>query len=311
MNNKNHNITITILKADGHKPTTMRSIIRVKDVYQITWSQFVKKLSNTLQISDKMHLNAMIPCGFDISKGDTRRVKENMTDVSCLMLDIDGSGATIGKFIGMNSSREFFLYTTSSHGIKSGDRFRVILPLEEAITPDELYAKREGFFKYFNSQIKVLDDRSTFDRSRIFFLPGVRTEKDKSNFRYIHNKGKLFDASVVPYPREKVSQTRRSFFEQDDDFVNYYDLTSFQQEEIDKKALKALLEASSLNKGDGSSFRLACKLCWLGIPDTMAVMLLKRFKKKGMTFDPKHKVKSAYKNGYKGVNRKYLLKLSK
>ena len=309
-NNDNHEITITILKGDGQQPTTKRDIIMPANVYTIPWMNLVKMLQTTFQVADKMNLNAIIPCGFNVENGPVKRLKENITKVSCIMLDIDGGGATIAKFKAMNRHREFFLYTTSSHGIKTGDRFRVILPLKEAITTDELYAKRETLFNYFNSPVKTLDDKSTFARGRIFFLPGCKEEQHKDKFCCLHNKGKLFDIKTVPYPREKVSQTYVNKFDvQDDDYVDYHDLTSEQQNIIDERAAGFVMNAISLskNKGDSTSFNLACRLCSLGIPEYAALNYLTTFKTTGRKqFDPKHKVKSAYAKGCKGVNKKYL-----
>lgn len=64
-----------------------------------------------------------------------RRLAVNVDKIYFIVLDVDGSGASISKFIGMHKFLEFFLYTFASHKIKDGgDRYRVILPLENLIS---------------------------------------------------------------------------------------------------------------------------------------------------------------------------------
>jgi hypothetical protein len=103
-------------------------------------------------------------------KGNGKLVADNADKLQFLILDID-NGLTINEFREKYSDLTYYLYTSVSHGYKVGDRYRVILPITEKITADELVARRRSIKDYFSVGGKCFLDKSTLDRSRGFVVP--------------------------------------------------------------------------------------------------------------------------------------------
>lgn len=103
---------------------------------------------------------------------DGRRLKANVIDAQILMLDFDeGCLADIwGNFKELGITG--MLHTTHSHTTEN-NRFRIIVPLKRAVTPEEYVKVGIGL----TTQLGTTDyDKTTFQPERIMFYPSVSSD---------------------------------------------------------------------------------------------------------------------------------------
>lgn len=157
--------------------------------FETTWEQWFRVLSSPQAIGlvpsakkgregrldpDKERLPGWSAGTF---AGDMRK-KAACKNMCALVLDYDG-GATLAAAIELWSPHRGFIHTTPSHQHDGqGDRFRVVLPFNRAVTPTE-YAKLWAWAndKALNAGHTI--DASAKDPSRLWFMPAVIVEGAK------------------------------------------------------------------------------------------------------------------------------------
>ncbi|MBR8841683.1 hypothetical protein [Pseudoalteromonas sp. JC3] len=322
-NTKNLPLKMTLLKGNGLIKTAFRKSIYNEDVKSITWGGLVTQLSNFYKVASKENLPAIVPVDWKedyqpaldddknpiVKNGETaiRRCKENINLQYMLILDIDGDGVSFERFKQMFKRKlEFFMHTSSSHGLDGGgDRYRVLIPLKTPVTGDFIASRKEAIKNYLESFVlgheTVIDDESTFARSRLFYLAGGAKEEHKELYKQFYsNNGNLLDITGFEENKGKLEYYSSKPKEKitDDAFINFYDIPNFLSEIIENTAEQLLTKykAASKNKGDTQSFELSRELAKLGIPQSYALIYLQRLKT-GLPkseFDPKHKVNTVY-----------------
>lgn len=100
-----------------------------------------------------------------------RRCKDNVESISCLLLDIDGT-MTLEQAVEQWANYEFLIYSTHGHS-KGKAKFRLVVPLERAITKDEFIERHKSMCNEFQV------DGASFTISQAFYLPSYSsTNKD-------------------------------------------------------------------------------------------------------------------------------------
>ncbi|MEQ5757807.1 MULTISPECIES: hypothetical protein [unclassified Providencia] len=118
------------------------------------------------------------------------RTQENVIKYYAIVLDIDGD-ASIQDVQNDLKEYEYLLYSTGSQGLKGKDRFRVVLPLLEAVDRDEYNSYSKGLSCRFN-----YSDPSFCKSLQIQYLPRIN-KKYSSQFVSTHNKGIFFDITIL------------------------------------------------------------------------------------------------------------------
>jgi hypothetical protein len=139
--------------------------------------------------------------GAEFKDGAVRRCKDNVKNITALLLDFDG-GLTIDKFVEGNYVFQWILYTSSGHIIKNGkDRFRVIIPLTEPISTEEVALRKSDLIAFFE-----VDDDCSFSGSQAFRMPIVEDEGHLKYYRQIVNDGEVFDFRATFATTEKQAK---------------------------------------------------------------------------------------------------------
>lgn len=334
---KDHKLTVTIINANGKVKTAFNNAIdpemhtdrKLRAIKHTTWGKLVKYLDTKFQIADKPNLDAIIPCSWvmknykipvwEKSKDQKlningvpmiARVGDNVDKVHCIVLDVDGKAAPIHQFIGSHRHLQFFLHTSSNHKVEkgSGDRYRVFLPLKTPVSINELAERTMNITKYFNRAGEVIDDKSTFTKGRLFYLPGVASAEHVENyFKHYSNGFDLFDVmsfqTDVIKPKGKI-QTHIRDKESPPNYVSYYDLSDNQRGEMDGRFNKSLNKcfSESKKKGNSASYRLAFTLRMAGAPIDLATSYVDQLKSligSKCDFNTNHQVKSGYSDADK------------
>ena len=123
-----------------------------------------------------------------------RRLAKNVEEVHALSLDLEGlTDNRLEDVLNQLKPFEWFVWTTHKSGsiaVNEQTRLRVILPLEQPITPEE----HAWAWKFLNSFIGGVNDPSTKDVSRLNFLPSTF---DISKAWTFHNEGKWLDYNTL------------------------------------------------------------------------------------------------------------------
>jgi hypothetical protein len=108
--------------------------------------------------------------------GFIRRCKSNVAQIYALLLDIDGT-RTLEDAVAEFANYEFLIYSTFGNS-KDKEKFRLVLPLNTALTRSEFDQRHDSMCDFF----KV--DRASFTISQAFYLPCYN--KDNANISFIH-----------------------------------------------------------------------------------------------------------------------------
>lgn len=150
-----------------------------------SWTNLCRFLGKQREPVAKIKQGAWSPASF-VGK----RANENVTKLSCLVLDIDDS-ITLGQ-AGSNlmvRGVKSYIHTSVSHSMHN-DRFRIVLPLPHDIHVDQYIfyyrALRTWFAEVFGDDAEF--DESAKDAARAYYV-GYHTE----DFWEVSNKGRVLD----------------------------------------------------------------------------------------------------------------------
>jgi hypothetical protein len=140
----------------------------------VPWTDSIseQEISNRLN-TDCCILDKIKSCNsyvFPWTYKERKLVADNTDRLQFLILDID-NGLTIEEFKRNYTALSYYLYSSTGHGYKNGDRYRVIVPITQSITSEELVCRRNSIQEYFSVGGKCFLDKSTLDRSRGFVVP--------------------------------------------------------------------------------------------------------------------------------------------
>jgi len=137
----------------------------------------ISKLFKKIQASDYMPALCVDGAGNRCSRAVINDQSAKFCETNVIVIDCDGK-ISIEDFKKIAEPYHYFLITTRSHGVKSGDHFRVGFPLGETITDESVY------LDYLNKIIMwCKGDKSCSDPVRMFFASG-------SDAVYDYHKGK-------------------------------------------------------------------------------------------------------------------------
>ena len=194
---------------------------QIRDYQRIesTWGQFVKKISEHKQITDKDKGKFIIPATFrtfeELLEGEdigctpwgqeyVIRDGKNVKDYYMLGCDYDTAETTIIDTINRFKEYEFILHTSWSHQKHKQDkgpcdRFRIYFLLEQPFFTTEMYIRTNSLLSMFS-----YIDKTSFYQSHGFYEPACHPN-DYPESLYYHNKGiKLFNLFDLPIDLNKV-----------------------------------------------------------------------------------------------------------
>lgn len=114
------------------------------------------------------------------------RSSKNVIAHHAVVLDID-DGITVKEVIADLCQYEYVLYSSGGTGIKTGERFRVVLPLAKTLSADEWSEWSESLKQRFH-----YSDESFSKSLQIQYLPQLNTVHADKFISY-HNTGRLLD----------------------------------------------------------------------------------------------------------------------
>jgi hypothetical protein len=170
--------------------------VHPKHQYSVPWHKLAKKLMTPTIVSKKEDAKLLVPASF---KTEGKRNSDDLITYSALCLDVDDNYHEL-VFIQQDfPDLEFVAYSSFNHSFNkktqevdpSIHKFRVIIPLKEPITVDQLRTGKEALIKTFPGV-----DPASFTPSQGFFLPSI-TEERKDSFFSHHNSGEVFDFSSL------------------------------------------------------------------------------------------------------------------
>lgn len=114
------------------------------------------------------------------------RGKENLISINSMCIDFD-EGVTIEQAKETFKDYLYIGYSSFRHQLKGVDKFRMVFPLEQIVTPDEILVRRKGLREFFKGC-----DNTTFDIGRIFYLPSFDPANNIKPISWV-NYGKYFN----------------------------------------------------------------------------------------------------------------------
>ena len=181
-----NNIEFTIF------PSAFDTKVKPENQYSVPWDKLAKKLQTPTIVSKKEESKLIVPASF---KTGGKRNSDDLIKYSALCLDVDDNYHP-QVFIKQDfPDLEYVVYSSFNNSWnkktqavdKSIHKFRVIIPLKEAITVEQLRTGKDALMKTFPGV-----DPASFTPSQGFYLPSI-TEERKDSFFSHHNKGKVFD----------------------------------------------------------------------------------------------------------------------
>lgn len=167
---------------------------------ELTLPEFYKRYFKEPDVREKKEGSAICMAEFAYSETDgensVSRQAANILSVSALCFDFDG-GAIKAQIDEMFASYASIKHSTFNHGevIETDDngvpviseRYRVIVPLKEAVTPDIIKAKAQALRQQFSGI-----DACSFDTARPFYI--YATHPDRVQYAYSeYNEGEQLD----------------------------------------------------------------------------------------------------------------------
>lgn len=118
--------------------------------------------------------------------GFIRRCKPNVAQIYALLLDIDGT-RTLEDAVEEFIDYEFLIYSTYSNS-KDKEKFRLVLPLNTALTRLEFDQRHDSMCATFNV------DRASFTISQAFYLPCYTEQNETEQFIHWNQTDKCYEA---------------------------------------------------------------------------------------------------------------------
>jgi hypothetical protein len=162
----------------------------------LPWDAFKDILSECDRRKDKEG-PAFIPVTFKdkkewvLSKGNTpsNRNEDNVHSISMIVLDLDQEGA-FEKAKEFFSEFEYVVYSSHSYSKEEPYKLRIVLPLENEITPDE-------WRKAFDSLKHCIDaDKQCGDLSRCYYFSSMNPDSGIEPY-YNHNEGNIISLNLL------------------------------------------------------------------------------------------------------------------
>jgi len=167
-----------------------------------------------------------------------RRCKDNVEQIYCLLLDIDGT-MSLDQTIEKYCDYEFVVYSTHGNS-KNKEKFRLILPIKEPLSLIEFDERHDSMISNFNV------DGASFTISQAFYLPSYSSKNKDLAYIYHNKTNNRFDALSL----EKT-------------IINYnIENTNFEQDNranIKNGIYYTLMTGSNLHYNDALSLAILCK----------------------------------------------------
>jgi hypothetical protein len=122
--------------------------------------------------------------------GYIRRCKPNVSQIYALLLDIDRD-KTLEQAITEFADYEFLIYSTFGNS-REKDKFRLILPLNTALTRLEFEQRHTSMCEFFNV------DRASFTISQAFYLPCYNADNADISFIHWNQQPRRYEALLLP-----------------------------------------------------------------------------------------------------------------
>jgi hypothetical protein len=144
------------------------------------WKQFLSQLTEPAIRADKNGPGFM-PAIF----GKPHRCNENVTALTALVLDLDGTHAPVSRdaFEVALAGYTYFAYTTFNHA-PGAERWRIILPLQRNATVEE----HRAMFKWAGDKLGGMMDAACKDASRLYYLPACPAER-REHYQWTVSRG--------------------------------------------------------------------------------------------------------------------------
>ena len=194
--------------------TGFRNVYNKNDQIKLcySWENLCRFVGHEREPVEKIKGGLWSPASFNGSRCD-----QNVTAISCMVLDIDG-GLDIGTAIAhlFVSNTKSYLHSSISHKHNGTHKYRVILPLAQDARPDEWLYYHKALGNWWIDLCKKEEsfDPKTKDSSRMYFV-GYNTE----DWREHHTKGKIINwkrraqdekrLHLAEMKKRKIEQERR------------------------------------------------------------------------------------------------------
>lgn len=168
----------------------------------VTFHRFAQLFSQPSMSSEKQDVTAIMWSPARWPVGATRRLKTEVLDVSCLVLDFD-HGTTLQEEATRWIDYAFLMHTSYRH-TPQAHRFRVILPFKEPVLPedwDEVWA--------WGASVSPAADPKCRDVGHVYAMPRVSQEGLKWFFSGA-NPGPLLSPGRLRFP-ELPEGVKRKF----------------------------------------------------------------------------------------------------
>lgn len=182
-----------------------------------------------------------------------------------LPLDID-DGATYDEVRELLKDYEYFLYSTSSTGLKSGDRFRVLLPLNEPISRDEWFLYSDALKVRF----RMSDD--SFAKSLQLQNMCYRNTVYQDQFIMERHHGKWFSMKEELIPLPAAVSAKVSFVRD----VNYVRDNTYTSSDEIEELINLITDNGMVSDNHDLVFKLSHTLRHLGLHDQDIINVLSR-----------------------------------
>lgn len=126
----------------------------------------------------------------EYKQGFIRRCKSNVSQIYALLLDIDGT-RTLADAVAEFANYEFLIYSTFGNS-ETKEKFRLILPLNTALTRLEFDQRHTSMCDYFGV------DRASFTISQAFYLPCYNKDNEHISFIYWNQQPQRYEALLLP-----------------------------------------------------------------------------------------------------------------
>lgn len=216
---------------------------------QATWPALVELLRNDIRfVQDKNQVSGIVGCAMSAPY----RNNENVIAREFFYLDVD-SGASVQEVKELMKPYEYLMYATYSHNPEQGkDKFRVLLPLANAMSFEEWQMRRATFKKAF-----PFADPASFVCSQFMKAP-VLSPVNQQHFFFEVNHGELFDA--FQYEAHKAQYTKQPEIE-------------FDQSEL-SEVKQAILQGYNAFNSHNIRFNMCCTMKHLGIDSDFVANVL-------------------------------------
>lgn len=130
-----------------------------------------------------------------------RRCKQNIREISALMLDIDGT-MTLDAAVTQWADYEFFVYSTWSN-TRTKEKFRLIVPLAQPLSAQDFDSRHDAMIEAFNV------DGASFTMSQAFYLPAYSAVNRDCAFMYWNQQPQRYCAHDLP--AQEITQAHQDF----------------------------------------------------------------------------------------------------